>query len=250
MEYVDYDFIFWNEYRFRDPVTPLMEGIIEVHNHVMFFVIIIFIFVSWWIRRIVQNFAFDKTPKKIHHVIYKINFSHNTFIEIVWTIIPSIILFLIAVPSFFLLYSMDEIIDPSVTIKIIGNQWYWAYEYSDYNINDEDILFDSYMIPDDELEPGQFRLLEVDNPVVLPVNTHIRAIITAADVLHSWTVPELGIKVDAVPGRLNQGSIFLKRLGTFYGQCSEICGVNHGFMPIAVQSVTVNRYIEWLFSFN
>ena len=145
---------------------------------------------------------------------------------------------------------MDEIIDPSVTIKIIGNQWYWAYEYSDYNINDEDILFDSYMIPDDELEKGQFRLLEVDNPVVLPVNTHIRAIITAADVLHSWAVPSLGIKVDAVPGRLNQGSIFLKRLGTFYGQCSEICGVNHGFMPIAVKSVTLNRYIEWLFNFS
>lgn len=175
-----------------------------------------------------------------------IKFEHHTLLEIIWTIIPSLILLAIAVPSFILLYSMDEIIDPSITIKAVGHQWYWSYEYSDYKVEFDDIEFDSYMIPDEELEIGQLRLLEVDNPVVLPVNTHIRVILTSNDVLHSWAVPSLGVKTDCVPGRLNQVSIFLKRLGTFYGQCSEICGVNHGFMPIVVKSVTLDQYLSWL----
>ena len=171
----------------------------------------------------------------------------NTNLEIVWTVTPSFILMVIAIPSFALLYSMDEIVDPSLTLKVIGHQWYWTYEYSDYSVNDEgSIVFDSYMIPEDDLELGQLRLLEVDNRVVLPVNTHIRIIITAADVLHSWAVPALGIKCDAVPGRLNQTSLFLKREGVFYGQCSEICGANHGFMPIVVEGVQLNDYLNWV----
>ena len=153
----------------------------------------------------------------------------------------------LALPSFALLYSIDEIVDPSLTLKVIGHQWYWTYEYSDYANSDEtSIVFDSYMIPEDDLEFGQLRLLEVDNRVVLPVQTHVRVIITAADVLHSWAVPSLGVKCDAVPGRLNQTSLFLKREGVFYGQCSELCGVNHGFMPIVVEGVSLDDYIAWV----
>ena len=247
MKFINYKSILWAKYGFQDPATPLMEGIIDVHNHVMYFIVVIFIFVSWWIYKIVNTFS-NVSNSIWKKELYQLKLTHNTLIEIIWTIIPSIILFLIAMPSFLLLYSMDEIINPLITLKIIGNQWYWAYEYSDYDLSEENISFDSYMIPEDELEIGQLRLLEVDNPVVLPVNTHIRTIITALDVLHSWAVPSLGIKVDAVPGRLNQGSIYLKRLGTFYGQCSEICGVNHGFMPITIKSVTLTKYIEWLFN--
>jgi cytochrome c oxidase subunit 2 len=154
---------------------------------------------------------------------------------------------IIAVPSFALLYSMDEIVDPSITLKAIGHQWYWTYELSDYSENDENsIVFDSYMVPEDDLTLGQLRLLEVDNRVVLPIQTHVRVLVTAADVLHSWAVPSLGVKCDAVPGRLNQTSIFLQRPGVFYGQCSEICGVNHGFMPIVVEGVSLDEYITWL----
>lgn len=142
---------------------------------------------------------------------------------------------------------MDEIVDPSLTLKVIGHQWYWTYEYSDYSVSEDgSIVFDSYMIAEDDLELGQLRLLEVDNRVVLPVQTHIRIIITAADVLHSWAVPALGIKCDAVPGRLNQTSLFLKREGVFYGQCSEICGANHGFMPIVVEGVQLDDYLNWI----
>jgi len=158
----------------------------------------------------------------------------------------------VAFPSFALLYSVDEIVDPAVTIKAVGHQWYWSYEYSDYvNDDGEFINFDSYMISEDDLlanskDAGKFRLLEVDNRVVLPVQTHIRVIITAADVIHCWGIPSLGIKLDACPGRLNQTSMFIKREGTFYGQCSEICGVNHGFMPIVVQGVSLEDYSTWV----
>lgn len=252
---------------FQDPATPIMEGIIQIHNHVSFFLIPILTFVSWWLGKICYSFwyrvdnrfNFGSTGEAGNNTymnedlntieeLSKLKLVHNTTIEIIWTIIPSIILYLIAIPSFLLLYSIDEIINPAITIKIIGSQWYWSYEYSDYTLTDNDIIFDSYMLPDDELEIGQFRLLEVDNPIVLPTNTHVRIIVTASDVLHCWAVPALGVKVDAVPGRLNQGSIFLKRTGIFYGQCSEICGVNHGFMPIVVKSVTSADYINWIIS--
>ena len=161
--------------------------------------------------------------------------------------LPSLILIFIAVPSFALLYSMDEIVDPAITLKAIGHQWYWSYEYSDYNLDDETAInFDSYMIPEDDLEIGQLRLLEVDNRVVLPIKTHIRVLITGADVLHSWAVPSLGVKCDAVPGRLNQVHVFLKREGVFYGQCSELCGANHAFMPIVVEGVSLENYMSWV----
>lgn len=232
---------------FQDPATPLAEGIIDIHHHVFFFLTVIFIFVCYWLFKIIETFGFIYSHKKLFYLTI-IKIKHNTVIELIWTIFPSILLYLISVPSFLLLYSMDELIDPAITLKAVGHQWYWSYEYSDYDgiCWDEPVAFDSYMLPTDELELGQLRLLTVDNPIVLPVNTHIRVIVTAADVLHCWAVPALGIKVDAVPGRLNQGSIFLKRLGTFHGQCSEICGVNHGFMPIVIKSVTEDNYITWV----
>jgi cytochrome c oxidase subunit 2 len=225
---------------FQDPATPIMQGIIDLHHDIFFFMLVILVFVIWMLARTLYHFhqIRNPVPEKI---------LHGTTIEIAWTVTPSLILVLIAIPSFALLYSMDEVVDPAVTIKAIGHQWYWSYEYSDYNQSDsEGLLFDSYMIPEDELEYGQLRLLDVDNRVVVPVNTHIRMIITSADVLHSWAVPSLGVKTDAVPGRLNQTPIFIKREGVFYGQCSELCGANHAFMPIVVEAVSLENYISWV----
>jgi len=225
---------------FQDPATPVMQGIIDLHHDITFFMVVILIFVLWMLTRTLYHFHHTRNP-----VPEKI--IHGTTIEIAWTVAPSVILILIAIPSFALLYSMDELVDPAVTVKAIGHQWYWSYEYSDYNNNsDESIAFDSYMIPDDDLQPGQLRLLEVDNRIVVPVSTHIRMIITAADVLHSWAVPSLGVKCDAVPGRLNQTPMFIKREGVFYGQCSELCGANHAYMPIVVEAVSLDNYIAWI----
>ena len=189
---------------------------------------------------------FNSNELKIISQLSRLKLTHNTTIEIIWTLIPSFILILIAIPSFGLLYAMDDIIDPEVTIKAVGHQWYWSYEYSDYVSSVGKISFDSYMIPEAELSLGQLRLLEVDNSVVLPKGVYVRVNVTGADVLHSWAVPSLGIKIDAVPHRINSGIIFLQRTGVFYGQCSEICGVNHGFMPIVVKSVTIDNYLNWI----
>jgi cytochrome c oxidase subunit 2 len=225
---------------FQDPATPIAQGIQDLHNDICFFMVVILIFVMWMLGRTLWHFHWTKNPVPSKII-------HGTVIEVAWTVTPSLILMIIAVPSFALLYSMDEIVDPSITLKAIGHQWYWTYELSDYSENDENsIVFDSYMVPEDDLTLGQLRLLEVDNRVVLPIQTHVRVLVTAADVLHSWAVPSLGVKCDAVPGRLNQTSIFLQRPGVFYGQCSEICGVNHGFMPIVVEGVSLDEYITWL----
>ena len=225
---------------FQDPSTPIMEGIINLHHDLMFFICVISVFVSWMLGRTLWHFEQKQNPNPS-------SLTHGTLIEMIWTITPAIILLLIAVPSFSLLYAMDEVISPAITIKTLGHQWYWSYEYSDYtNTDNESIAYDSYMIPEEDLEFGQFRLLEVDNRMVVPINTHIRIIVTAADVLHSWAVPSLGIKCDAIPGRLNQISLFVKREGVYYGQCSEICGINHGFMPIVVEAVSLPNYISWI----
>jgi len=226
---------------FQDPATPIMEGIINFHNHIMFFLFIIVTFVSWLMFRCLCLFI--ETPNsKVE------KWTHSTILEIVWTVIPALILMAIAIPSFALLYSMDEIIDPAITLKVVGNQWYWKYEFSDYLSldNGQTLNFDSYLIAEEDLLAGGLRLLEVDNRLVLPIKTHIRVLITSADVLHSWAIPSFGVKVDACPGRLNQTSIFIKREGVFYGQCSEICGVNHGFMPIVVEAVGLDNYISWI----
>jgi len=226
---------------FQDPATPTMEGIIDFHNLLMFVVILTVVFVSWVLFRCLTLF------NEVTNVKSEL-FTHSTSLEIIWTIIPALILLVIAVPSFALLYSMDEMIDPALTLKVVGHQWYWSYEYSDYSTleDGERLNFDSYMFPTEDLSKGNLRLLEVDNRLILPINTHIRVLVTAADVLHSWAVPSFGIKVDSCPGRLNQTSLFIKREGTFFGQCSEICGVNHGFMPIVVKAVDLDHYISWV----
>lgn len=231
---------FWQLY-FQDAATPVMKGIIDLHHDLMFFIVFIFFFVSVILARTLVYYSASSNENQTARSVV-----HGTTIEIIWTLLPSLILVVVALPSFALLYSIDEIVDPSLTIKCVGHQWYWSYEYSDFEEQLGSINFDSYMIPEDELELGELRLLEVDNRVVLPVNTHIRVLVTAADVLHSWAIPSLGIKMDACTGRLNQTSVFILREGVFYGQCSEICGVGHSNMPIVVESVSVNKYITWL----
>lgn len=230
----------WQLY-FQDSASPVMEGIINLHHDLMFFLVFILFFVLIILTKtliLFQNSSMNVTSSR--------KVVHGTLIEIIWTAIPSFILVIIALPSFALLYSIDEVIDPAVTIKCVGHQWYWSYEYSDFENKFGTINFDSYMIPEDELELGELRLLEVDNRIVLPVNIHIRVLVTAADVLHSWAVPALGIKIDACTGRLNQTTLFILRDGVFFGQCSEICGVGHANMPIVVEAVSLEKYIAWI----
>jgi len=226
---------------FQDSAAPGFTGIIDLHNTLFFYLIVICVGVFWILGSVIYYFNYNKSP-----IVHKY-LNHGTLIELIWTITPALILIAIAFPSFRLLYLLDEVISPTMTIKVVGHQWYWSYEYSDFlNENGESMEFDSYMIPDSDLELGQFRLLDVDNKVIIPVDCHIRLIITGADVIHSFAVPSLGLKMDAVPGRLNQSSFLAERTGTFYGQCSEICGVWHGFMPIVVEAVSVQDYLAWL----
>jgi len=230
------------QFGFQEAATPIMEGIINLHNDIMSIIIFITFFVSWMLIRAIYLFE-RYSNRRVSAIV------HGTTIELLWTIIPSFILMFIAVPSFALLYSMDEVVDPALTVKVIGHQWYWSYEYSDYNTKDGDTIdFESYMVQEDDLELGQLRLLEVDNRIVVPINTHIRVLITSGDVIHSWAIPSLGLKTDALPGRLNQAQMFVKREGVFHGQCSELCGVNHGFMPIVIEAINLKNYITWVFS--
>jgi cytochrome c oxidase subunit 2 len=232
------------QFGIQDPATPNLEGMIFFHDYLNFFLFAIVVFVCWFLRVL-----YIKYNDKSNINSYK-SFTHSNVLEIVWTIIPAVILLFIAVPSFALLYSIDELVDPVITLKVIGHQWYWSYEYSDFATLEggESLSFDSYMVSTNDLQKGQFRLLEVDHRVLLPVNTHIRVLITAADVLHSWCIPSFGLKVDACPGRLTQASLFIKREGVYYGQCSEICGINHGFMPIVVRAVPTDHFVSWVVS--
>ncbi len=236
---------------FQDPATPIAQRIIEIHNYVFFFLIVVLIFVSWLLYRILATFGFISNNHRSLNIgfiraLSQLRLLHQTTIEVIWTLIPSAILVAIAIPSFKLLYAMDDVIDPEITLKVIGHQWYWSYEYSDYQVDYTNISFDSYMIPESDLQFGELRLLKVDNAIVLPLGVYVRINVTSADVLHSWAVPSLGVKIDAVPHRINSGIIFIERIGTFYGQCSEICGVNHGFMPIELKTVFLNNYINWV----
>jgi cytochrome c oxidase subunit 2 len=264
-----FDFARSGQFGFQDPATPSMEGIIDLHHDLMFFLVIIVIFVLWFLVSSVYHFYIYNISTSVRPPIKKIIVpslkSHNVLLEIVWTIVPSLILLLIALPSFALIYSMDELLAPRLTFKVIGHQWYWSYEYNHpikkkigYSLMPKTIkpktisgaasyqkIFDSNMTLEEDLKLGELRLLEVNRRAFLPKETSLRVLVTSADVLHSWAVPSLGIKVDACPGRLNQAPLFLKREGTFYGQCSEICGVNHAFMPIVVQSVTPEYYTAW-----
>jgi len=230
----------WGLY-FQDSAAPQMEGLVELHDNIMFYLIIILFGVGWIITSVIRNYAMSRSP--ISHKYL----NHGTLIELVWTITPALILILIAFPSFKLLYLMDEVSDPAMSVLAEGHQWYWSYQYSDFlNDDNESIEFDSYMIPEEDLEDGGLRMLEVDNRVILPELTHVRLVITAADVIHSFAVPSLGIKADAYPGRLNQVSVLINREGVYYGQCSEICGVLHSSMPIVIESVSLEKFLSWL----
>nr|UYS78252.1 cytochrome c oxidase subunit II [Episymploce quarta] len=220
----------WANMNLQDSASPIMEQLIYFHDHALMIILMILAVVSYMMILLFNN-------KFINRLLLE-----GQMIEVAWTIAPAIILIFIALPSLRLLYLMDEINNPAVTLKTIGHQWYWSYEYSDFL----KVEFDSYMIPQNEMKNNDFRLLDVDNRAALPMNTFIRIIITAADVLHSWTVPSLGVKADATPGRLNQTSFLINRPGLFYGQCSEICGANHSFMPIVIESISINKFINWI----
>nr|YP_009123040.1 cytochrome c oxidase subunit II [Faxonius limosus]AJK90924.1 cytochrome c oxidase subunit 2 [Faxonius limosus] len=222
----------WGYLGFQDSASPLMEQLIFFHDHTMVVLILIVTFVGYIMFYLFFNFLVNRYLLESQEV------------EIIWTILPAIILIFIAFPSLRLLYLLDEINNPSITLKTIGHQWYWSYEYSDFL----ELEFDSYMISTMDLPESGFRLLDVDNRVVLPMNSQVRMLVSAADVIHSWTVPALGMKADAIPGRLNQISFFINRPGLFFGQCSEICGANHSFMPIVVESVSVNSFLDWVSS--
>nr|YP_010535313.1 cytochrome c oxidase subunit II [Coptosoma variegatum]UYA97852.1 cytochrome c oxidase subunit II [Coptosoma variegatum] len=222
----------WGNFSMQDANSSLMEQMIFFHDSTMMILIMITIMVAYIMVSLTKN-------KLINRYLME-----GQAIEILWTTLPAITLIFIALPSLRLLYMIDEINNPTMTLKVIGHQWYWTYEYSDF----KNIEFDSYMKPSNSIEANEFRLLDVDNRTVVPMNSQIRILVTAADVLHSWTMPSLGIKIDAIPGRLNQGSMYINRPGLMYGQCSEICGANHSFMPIVVESVNIKKFIKWMMS--
>nr|QWV61768.1 cytochrome c oxidase subunit 2 [Agonoscena pistaciae] len=218
----------WNKISLYDNASPIMEQLIMFHDY------------SMMIITSILSLVFFIMIKTIMNQLYSSMILENQTIEIIWTFIPTVILTFIALPSLHLLYIMDEITNPVLTIKILGHQWYWSYEYNDFT----SIEFDSYMSTE-----ATFRLLEVDNSTPLPVSCQTRLITSSLDVLHSWTIPAMGVKMDATPGRLNQMSIFPNRTGTFFGQCSEICGANHSFMPIAIDIIPINYFISWIKNF-
>nr|ALO76258.1 cytochrome c oxidase subunit 2 [Schizonycha sp. SCH01] len=220
----------WNSILLQDSASPLMEQLTFFHNHALLILLMITVLVGYLMSTLFFN-------------SYNYRFLlEGQMIEIIWTILPAVTLIFIALPSLRLLYLLDEVNNPLVSIKTIGHQWYWSYEYNDFTAFE----FDSYMIPSNEMNLNNFRLLDVDNRTMLPYNSQIRMMVTAADVIHSWTIPALSVKVDATPGRLNQISFLINRTGLFFGQCSEICGANHSFMPITVESISPNYFIKWI----
>nr|QJS34725.1 cytochrome c oxidase subunit 2 [Stichopus horrens]QXG82911.1 cytochrome c oxidase subunit II [Isostichopus badionotus] len=220
----------WAQLGLQDASSPLMEELVYFHDYTLIILTLIIILVFYGLISLLSSSFTNRF------------FLEGQELETIWTIVPALILIFIAFPSLQLLYLMDEVNNPFLTIKAIGHQWYWSYEYTDYH----EIEFDSYMVPTTDLEEGQPRLLEVDNRLVLPFQNPIRILVSSADVLHSWAVPSLGVKMDAVPGRLNQTSFLINRTGLFYGQCSEICGANHSFMPIVIESVPFENFENWI----
>nr|YP_010610800.1 cytochrome c oxidase subunit II [Stenatkina angustata]WAP91621.1 cytochrome c oxidase subunit II [Stenatkina angustata] len=220
----------WTTLNFQDAVSPIMEQLIMFHDHTMMIILMITMIVSYMMISLMLN-------KFINRLLLE-----GQFIELVWTILPAFMLIFIALPSLKILYLIEEINKPMISIKSIGHQWFWSYEYSDF----KKIEFDSYMKPLNDLENNEFRLLDVDNRIVLPFNINTRILVSSTDVIHSWTIPSMGIKIDASPGRINQGSLMINRPGLFFGQCSEICGANHSFMPIVIESINLTSFINWL----
>ena len=219
----------------QQAATPLMQSIDDLHDILLVIITLITLFVLGLLLYVMWRFRESKNPTPTRT-------THNTTVEVLWTVIPVVILVLIAIPSFKLLYYSDTIPKADLTVKAIGHQWYWSYEYPDHG----NFTFDATILADDELKEGQPRLLEVDNRIVVPVDKVVRVQVTADDVLHAWAVPAFGVKVDGVPGRLNELWFKAERTGVYYGQCSELCGVNHGFMPIRVDVVTVQEFNAWI----
>nr|WMV00352.1 cytochrome oxidase subunit II [Maoricicada mangu] len=223
----------WSYMNMQDAVSPLMEQLMFFHDHVLVILIMITIIVAYMMLMLVMN-------KIINRLLLE-----GQLIEFIWTLLPAMTLIFIALPSLRLLYMLDEINNPLLTLKVIGHQWYWSYEYSDFF----DVEFDSYMKSMIDMSNNEFRLLDVDNRVILPFNIQIRLLISSFDVIHSWAMPSMSLKVDAVPGRLNQMGMLISRPGISYGQCSEICGANHSFMPIVIESITMKMFIDWLINY-
>ena len=226
----------WAQFGLQDAVSPVIEEFIFFHD----FTILVLAFITTIVGGIICTLMVSKQLDK--------GLLEGQILECIWTVIPAVILLQVAIPSLLLLYMLDETLSCRLTLKAVGHQWYWRYEYSDFwsRTDDKAIEFDSYMVPTNELEDGITRLLDVDNRVVLPFGTHTRVLVRAADVLHSWTVPALGVKADATPGRLNQVKFVSHRPGVFYGQCSEICGANHRFIPIVVELVGASDFLSWI----
>ncbi len=220
---------------FQEAATPVMAQVQDFNTTISVVIVVINWFVIALLVYVMWRFSAKRnpTPSKT---------THNTLIEVVWTVAPMLILIIVAVPSLRLLYFQDRAVDAEMTIKAVGHQWYWTYEYPDHG----GFEFDALMIADDEIGPGQVRLLETDNRIVVPVDTSVRLLVTATDVIHAWTVPSFGVKVDAVPGRLSETWFRIEREGVYYGQCSELCGVYHGFMPIAVEAVSKEAFADWV----
>nr|YP_009681745.1 cytochrome c oxidase subunit II [Eustenogaster scitula]ARO89840.1 cytochrome c oxidase subunit II [Eustenogaster scitula] len=216
----------------QDSNSPIMDLLIFFHDSSMLFIIMIMFFI-FYIFVMITNMGGS----------HSCCITHGHFLEIIWTSVPIIIIMFIIIPSLKILYLSDEMINPLITIKSVGHQWYWSYEYNDF----KSIEFDSYMIND--MKMNSFRLLDVDNRVILPYNIPIRMLTTSTDVIHSWTVPSLGVKIDAVPGRINQILLILNRPGLYFGQCSEICGTNHSFMPIVLEATSMKKYLNWISSY-
>nr|UFR82918.1 cytochrome c oxidase subunit II [Chalcosoma caucasus caucasus] len=224
----------WNMLLLQDSASPLMEQLTFFHNHALMILLMITVLVGY----MMSTLFFNKYNNRF--------LLEGQTIEIIWTTLPAITLIFIALPSLRLLYLLDEVNNPLVSIKAIGHQWYWSYEYGDF----KNFEFDSYMIPSTTMPIENFRLLDVDNRMIIPYNSQIRLMVTAADVIHSWTIPALSVKIDATPGRLNQVSFLLNRTGLFFGQCSEICGANHSFMPITVESIPASIFTKWISKMN
>lgn len=222
---------------FQEAATPMMAGINDMHNLLLIIIAGVAVIVGCLLSYVIWRFRASKNP-------IPSTTTHNTMLEIMWTFIPVIVVVMITIPSVKLMYEMEKPHDPDMTVKIIGKQWYWTYEYP--TKDGKTLSFDSRMIETKDLKPGQLRLLDVDNRMVVPVGTTVQLIITAGDVLHSFAVPSLGIKKDAVPGRINETWLRIEKEGVYYGQCSELCGINHGYMPIAVQAVSKSDYASWL----
>ncbi len=220
---------------FQPAVTPVMRDIVSFHNGLLVVITLITLFVLGLMVYVMWRFNEKRNPVPS-------TTTHNSLIEVLWTVIPVLILIAILKPSLNLLYLSDVVPKADLTVKAIGHQWYWSYEYPDHG----KISFDSVMIADKDIKPGQIRLLEVDNRIVVPVNKTVRVIVTADDVIHAWAVPAFGVKLDAVPGRLNETWFRAEREGIYYGQCSELCGVNHGFMPIRVDVVSEGAFANWV----